>query len=252
MLTIEGMQNNWMAKAEDLQGRLARYPGPAFRKAYIANLMASGSRLSASGDLRTGFYCFDKVAAALRDVGPVEPSSPEPSPTLESIQTDRARTSPLEILRHQWRRDRLLAVEVVLRRHGKRLSSLENQIYREKLDNLHSAGDKAVAPSHSRKVDGSLLDLRTQLYKRVLKSQKVSLRRRLSPAETLQKSLLLPATGATAPIALQTIIGPYNDRYNLGDLLTLMAQADAAWVEEFLDLYRDLRDLKGIVSAERA
>jgi hypothetical protein len=31
------------------------------------------------------------------------------------------------------------------------------------------------------------------------------------------------------------------------DLLSLIADADAAWVQEFLDLYRGLADLQGLV-----
>jgi hypothetical protein len=42
-------------------------------------------------------------------------------------------------------------------------------------------------------------------------------------------------------------VGPYHDRYNMEDLLTLIADADAAWVQEFLDLYRGLADIQGLL-----
>jgi hypothetical protein len=263
----EDAHNHWTALAETLTEKLVHFPGPAYRKAYLANLMASGSRLSGAGDIRAGEYCFAKVAEALKDYADIEPS----------VGTNKM-PSPLEILRHHWRKERLVDAEVVLRRQGSRLSSLENQIYREKLEKLRSAGEKAATKSQAAKVDSSLLDLRLQLYRRVLKSQKVSILRKQSASLSLRHNLLLPSSppvnASTAmPIAVSpktnikanakpkveasnanplgsgTIIGPYNDRYNLGDLLTLVSQADAAWVEEFLDLYRDLRDLKGMVQA---
>lgn len=249
--------------AERLMGKLARYPGPAFRRAYLASLLESGSRLAAAGDSRSAAYCFDKVADGLKNVA--EPGmSPE---TVESRPAVAAAKSPLELLRHQWRKDRLLDAEAVLRRQGGRLSPLENQIYRDKLDKLRA--------SPTAKVDANLLELRRQLYRRVLKSQKVSLRRKAMPASALRHAFLLPGAAPTGsatagaspntnpaasmdmpdspaqarPSGFQTIIGPYNDRYNLGDMLTLMAQADATWVEEFLDLYKGLSDLKGLVTA---
>jgi hypothetical protein len=249
------MPHSWTEVAADLQSKLARYSGPAFRLAYWNHLLASGSKLSAAGDLRTGSYCFDKITTALKDLNLGEPFA-------DSIAGDGAKTSPLEIMRHQWRKDRLLNTEAVLRRQGKRLSTLEIQLYVDKLEKLRAAGDKASTRFQFSKVDASLLDLRRKLYKRVLKSQKTTLRPARSSAAMLRKALLLPSEAphqskqAALPNAqnkadmapLAAIIGPYNDRYNLGDFLTLLAQADAAWVEEFLDLYKDLRDLKGLVS----
>ncbi len=264
---MEGATNIWTARAEELAGKLARYPGPTFRKAYLANLMASGSRLSAAGDMRAGAYCFDKVAQELMNVGETQAVSSALAPT--SSESETSHGTPLESLRHQWRKDRLEDAQAVLHQQSGRLSDLENRIYHEKLDRLRSAGEKATTRAQSSKVDSSILDLRRQLYKRVLKSQKVSLRRKQMPVSALKGSAafsLLPvAPGSKANPAsslalperdesteapvVETLVGPYNDRYNLGDLLALMAQADAAWVEEFLDLYRGLRDLKGMTTS---
>jgi len=281
--------------SEKLAEKLARYPGPAYRKAYLANLMASGNRLTEAGNARAAAYCFEKVGEALKDVADREagePDSESNDPSSNHPHASRPKAAqkaetPLEILRHQWRKDRLLDAEAVLRRQGGRLSSLENRIYRDKLDKLRStaaAGENAGTQSQTTKVDATLLELRRQLYRRVLKSQKVSLRRKAFSGASLAQAFLLPGASSTAvsptasptsaslagsglaanpaasmdlpespaqarPTGFQTIVGPYNDRYNLGDMLTLMAQADATWVEEFLDLYRGLADLKGLVTS---
>ena len=264
---MEGASNNWSARAEELAEKLARYLGPTFRKAYLANLMASGSRLSAAGDMRAGAYCFDKVARELLNVGQNQTVTNPGAPA--SAESEPFHGTPLESLRHQWRKDRLEDAQAVLHQQSGRLSDLENRIYHEKLDRLRSAGEKATTKAQSSKVDSSILDLRRQLYKRVLKSQKVSLRRKQMPASTLKGSSafsllpMIPGSKANPASTLalperdessdtpvvDTLVGPYNDRYNLGDLLALMAQADAAWVEEFLDLYRGLRDLRSLTTS---
>ncbi|GEM_PF-2125266 len=179
--------------------------------------------------------------------------------------------SPTEIFRRNWRQERIKDAEEVLKRHGGRLSSLENQAYKEKLEKLRQTGADATTPLQSDKADASLMDLRRRLYGRVLKSQKLALSHRRMPM-TLARLALPPASrGANAPspnaapaapskqlatgsavrvdAAWQPVIGPYNDRYNMEDLLTLIADADAAWVEEFLDLYRGLSGLQNLVAS---
>lgn len=262
------MQASWTAQAEELAGKLARFSGPTFRKAYLSNLLASGSRLSVAGDLRSGSYCFEKVGQALKSLvlnpDPVSHSGEKPTSAnthgnasengsedaseLSAEVTAETPEPPLEKLRHHWRKDRLLDAEAVLRRQGGRLSTLENKIYGERLEKLKASGKQPTSKSQSGKLDASLLDLRTQLYRRVLKSQKVSLRQKRAPGSgTLRQSLLLPKNSKDAAITrLDAIVGPYNDRYNIADLLTLISHADAVWVEEFLDLYRGLLDLKGM------
>ena len=242
---MEVTENSWTAEAEMLIGKLTRYPGPAFRKAYFSQLLASGSQLNATGSTRAAAYCFKKVAEALVDV----PEEAIPTTPTGELQNDHAKTAPselgqaapLETLRHRWRNDRFRNAEAVLNRQASRLSALENQVYREKLDELKVAGDKAVTLLQATKVDDKLLELRRKLYKRVLVAQKVAIRVRPSPSTTLPEIL-----GPGKAPASEFIVGPYNDRYNLGDLLTLIGKTDSPWVQEFLDLYRVLGSLKGL------
>ncbi len=231
--------------ADELAGKLTRYPGPSYRKAYFTNLLASGSRLHAAGDIRAGAYCFEKVAEAMLEVSsqvtenaPTADAAPliVPTPTSELEQA-----SPLETIRHRMRKDHFTTAEAILRKQARRLSTLENQIYREKLDALKSAGDAADTLAQVSKIDDKLLDLRRKLYTRILKAQKTALRSR-----RVRHTTVLQIQGPEAAAAPKFIVGPYNDVYNLGDLLTLIGKTDSPWVEEFLDLYRSFGSLKGL------
>lgn len=274
------------AEAEALAGKLAGYPGPVYRKAYLANLLQSGIRFGEAGNLRGARYCFSKVAEGLEEF-PAEtseshpdPESPEAASAQDSAPTERKPraprakpkekpVSPTERFRRQWRLERLKDAENVLNKHAGRLSSLENQSYRERLEKLRQSGQSATTAVQSDKADAGLLDLRRRLYQRVLKSQKISLARQRMPV-TLARLALPPAQpglkspGPNAGIRTnppvpsskvrvdtewQPVTGPYNDRYNMEDLLSLIADADAAWVQEFLDLYRGLARVQSLVSA---
>ena len=312
----------------DIRGKLARYSGPAYRKAYLANLVDSGKRFLIAGNARGAEYCFTKVAEGVaaakgkpteaaqdgedfeaaisqadqsrngsRADGSSGSASLETSDSGSVPESDSgagliddegfradARTTPRQpraartkakerLFRRKWRQERLKDAEAVLNRHGGRLSSLEFQAYRDKLDKLSQSGLSARTPAQSDKADAGLLELRRRLYGRVLKSQKMSLKRQrmpmtlarlaLPPAARGSRFPLLGATGtpgaSTVPAkqsvsgsairvdtAWQPVIGPYNDRYNMEDLLSLIADADAAWVEEFLDLYRGLSGLQNL------
>lgn len=271
-----------------LEGALSRYPGAAFRKAYLANLLASGKRFQEAGNARGAEYCFSKVEAALQEfasivdeineadaeaegdavvaaadvrdeamdsgvpqssdaeaaVAPRTPKSQSP-PRVRAKAKERP-LSATERVRRQWRMERIKDAETVLEKHGSRLSALENRTYREKLEKLRHSGTAAASPSQSDKADSGLLELRRRLYSRVLKSQKISLKRRRMPV-TLGRLALPPA--ARLDTGWQPVIGPYNDRFNMEDLLSLIAGADAAWVEEFLDLYRGLAGLEGLMAS---
>ena len=294
----------------DLRGKLARYPGPAYRKAYLANLMESGKRFLIAANARAAAYCFDKVTEAiaavpgtaasrseqgtLGEVGAGEDSTamdsdPEPSQETGTApdsasgepaasrprkpRTARATSTakpltPTDIFRRNWREERLKDAEQVLNRHGGRLSALENKAYKERLDKLRQSARTATG-TQSDRVDAGLLELRRRLYGRVLKSQKIALKRSRMPM-TLARLALPPAARGTQPgapaipparaparsgkapavqvdAAWQPVVGPYNDRYNMEDLLSLIADADAAWVEEFLDLYRGLSGLQNLM-----
>ncbi|MDQ3001995.1 MAG: hypothetical protein M3Y08_12145 [Fibrobacterota bacterium] len=246
-----------------LEGTLSRYPGATFRKAYLANLLASGKRFQVAGNARGAEYCFAKVEAALQEFASIlddEDVTASPSaPRVRAKAKDRP-LSATERVRRQWRLERIKDAETVLVMHGSRLSALENQTYREKLEKLRHSGTAAASPSQSDKADSGLLDLRRRLYSRVLKSQKISLKRQRMPV-TLGRLALPPSTPGSARLpvpsgpavrvdtARQPVIGPYNDRFNMEDLLSLIANADAAWVEEFLDLYRGLAGLEGLMAS---
>jgi hypothetical protein len=283
--------------AAALEGKLSRYPGAVFRKAYLADLLASGKRFQESGNSRGAEYCFAKVEEALREFAaitdeedvaddaldaqagtedsvaapaPDAPGTTAPKPPkAPSAPRTRAKAkerplSATERVRRQWRLERIKDAETVLEKHGGRLSALENKAYREKLEKLRHAGMAANSPSQSDKADSGLLELRRRLYGRVLKSQKISLNRRRMPV-TLGRLALPPATpgarqgSGNLPVptggavrvdtAWQPVIGPYNDRFNMEDLLSLIADADAAWVEEFLDLYRGLAGLQSLMTS---
>jgi hypothetical protein len=188
-----------------------------------------------------------------------------------------------EKFRREWRIQHIKDAENVLARHGGRLSALEIKSYRERLEKLRQAGLSAETAAQSDRADANILDLRRRLYQRVLKSQRISLARRHSPV-TLERLALPPSrpgarTGQTprlpgpagpqaaAPagkakgkavakaVQVQTeaewqaVVGPYNDRYNMEDLLSLIAGNDAAWVQEFLELYRGLAGVQELITA---
>jgi hypothetical protein len=227
------------ARSELLAASLAAASLPAWRKAYLDNLIASGDRFAASGNGRGAEYCYAKVEEALRALppaaGPLAAPAEDGEAALETSAGASSRSS--DRVRRQWRQDRLQLAEDVLSKHGGRLSSLENQSYRERLARLRQA---AAQPSQAGKADAGLLDLRRRLYQRVLKAQKIALVRKRGPApERFRAPVPVSATAA----AWQPVIGPYNDRYNLEGLLDVIGGADPAWVEEFLDLYRGLLGL---------
>lgn len=339
------------AELSDVAARLKGHPGPAFRKAYLANLLDSARRFLAAGNERGAEYCRAKVAMALdeADVRALgegadaaasvsahqEDESDEASAGLkdspevgeasmtsgmgdsagafdgtsngalqdplggafngtpnpagvgnarrsgEGQRKPRAKPkerplTPTEAFRRNWRLDRIKDAEAILNKHGARLSALEFKAYREKLEKLREEGSSAAAATAAKadRIDAGLQELRTRLYGRVLKSQRLSLRGRCMPM-TLARLALAPAdrsarparesglaplptrvSPATAPgtsvrvdAAWQPVIGPYNDRYNMEDLLGLIAEADPAWVEEFLDLYRGLSGMQTLMQS---
>jgi hypothetical protein len=294
-----------------LRRKLARYPGPAYRKAYLANLVESGKRYLIAENARAAAYCFDKVnEAATAALGPDahrpdadaredldaendspamdsdtqaspdaeaaagEPSAPRPrNPRAARAPSKPKPLTPTDIFRRNWREARLKDAEQVLNRHGGRLSALENKAYKERLDKLRHTAETATGPGPQMdRVDAGLLELRRRLYGRVLKSQKIALKRSrmpmtlarlalppaargaqsMAPAAPANPTARPPARTGKAPAvqvdaAWQPAVGPYNDRYNMEDLLSLIAEADAAWVEEFLDLYRGLSGLQNLM-----
>lgn len=220
--------------AARLASALAAAALPAWRKAYLSDILASGRKFDAAGNARGADYCFAKVEAALGDLsagapGGAETAAPEPA-------------RPADRVRSRWRHDRLADAEKVLDSHGSRLSSLERQSYRERLARLRQ---DSAQPAQAAKADQGLLDLRRRLYGRVLKSQKISLLRRRAPGARPP----LPARISATAAAWQPITGPYNDRSNLEEAMAVIAAADPAWVEEFLELYGGLFDLNAFLAA---
>ncbi|MEO7427658.1 MAG: hypothetical protein ABI036_20915 [Fibrobacteria bacterium] len=286
---------------EGFAERLARFPGPGYRKAYLADLLASGNRFRAAGNARGAEYCYAKVAEALAACGGVPSTSasdsmasqaesdaasppgsspdsrPQAKPPAPRSQPKEKPLTPTERFRRQWRLERIRDSENVLAKHAGRLSLLEHQSYRDRLEKLRQSGQAAMTSLQSDKADAALLELRRRLYQRVLKSQRLALSRRRMPV-TLARLALPPiqpgvrSAAAAAPVApavpalpvkagkklpvvkarvdteWQSATGPYNDRYNMEDLLGLVADADAAWVQEFLDLYRGLAGLQGLAT----
>lgn len=228
------------ARGDALAAKLAGYPGPAYRRAYLDGLLRSGLGFLRSGDARSAAYCLDKVEAALGAAG-------APASLAETGGDAAAGTAPgaggangpgpgrpLDRLRARWREERALKAVATLERHGRRLTPLERRAYREGLAKWAKAAE-AGGESAARRADHALLDLRRRLYGRILKSQRAVLVRRSGPGfEPVQARFAGP-------------IGPYNDRQNLEGVLALLAQADPAWVEEFLELYRGLAGLKAML-----
>ncbi|MBW8887790.1 MAG: hypothetical protein JF616_08545 [Fibrobacteres bacterium] len=229
--------------AERLAQALAAASLPAWRKAYLANLIASGQRFAESGNARGAGYCFDKVEEALRGLSAAAAPG---GPSASSSQTPPRPSGPpprsSDGMRSRWREDRLGHAEKVLRTHGARLSPLEKQSYRERLDKLRQ---EAGQPSQAGKSDAGLLDLRRRLYQRVLKAQKISLVLKRAPAAARPSPRLRPSATAAA---WQPVTGPYNDQSNLEELLSVIGGADPAWVEEFLELYGGLINLNALLN----
>jgi len=238
---------------EVLTAKLAGYDGPVFRKAYLASFLEAASRFRSAGNTRGEEYCLAKVASALGNADP----GPAGFSQGGKAAGDR-RDAAAEKLGGQWRSERLSAAENILSRHGGMLSALEYRVFGEKLGKLRESAGAGPAAA---KADTMLLELRRRLYARVLKSRKVALKRMRMPVSLARLAVLSPgaseAPGSGLPVTIapsqaspsQPPIGPYNDRLNMEDVLALVADADATWVEEFLDLYRGLAGLKGIQSA---
>jgi hypothetical protein len=223
------------ALAAGLATALAAAALPTWRKAYLSNLIASGRRFAGIGNGRGAEYCFSKVDEALRTA----PSAAASGRASESQRTGPDR--PAERARRQLRDDRIVNAEKVLEAHGARLSGLEKRTYRDRLAKLRL---ESTEPSHAGKADAGLLDLRRRLYHRVLKSQKATLLRRRAPEAGRHPK---PARISATPAAWQPVTGPYNDRSNLEELLSVLGAADPAWVEEFLELYGDLIGLSALL-----
>jgi hypothetical protein len=205
-------------KASELAGKLAGYGGPAYLKAYLSRLLESGDGFARAGDARAAAYCFDKVEAGLKDA-PASPADSAAAPVEDK---------PLDRLRLRWQGEAVRSAETVLERHGGRLSSLEKKSFRDRIEKAKT----------SERPEITLPDLRRRLYTRVLRAQKSGLAGR-------RRGMLSDAMAAT----FEGPVGPYNDRLNMQGLLDTVGAADAAWVEEFLDLYRDLAGLRGLLSA---
>lgn len=241
-------------RAELLAGRFADFPGPAYKRAYLEGLLRSGQAFLQSGNARSAAYCLDKVEGALEEAEALFAKSAHDTAQASAVRAaeaagaeaasrgGRSSKPPLEQLRADWRADRLRKAEDILSKHGPRLTTLERRAYAESLTKwekaVRDAADSPAASSAARRADHALLDLRRRLYGRILKSQRAHLVRR----------------GGGGSLALVQVhqqfpgpIGPYNDRQNLEGVLTLLAQADPAWVEEFLELYKGLADLKALI-----
>jgi hypothetical protein len=237
------------AKAAALQAALASVVLPAWRKAYLANLIASGRRFASIGNDRGTGYCFSKVDEALRTAASVasdaatEAAARAGSPASAG---SAAPERPAERVRRRMRLDRIAHAEQVLESHGARLSALEKKTYRDRLGKLRLESSEAFLTG---KADAGLLDLRRRLYHRVLKSQKATLLRKRSPDGGRPPR---PARASATPLAWQAVTGPYNDRSNLEELLSVISAADPAWVEEFLELYGDLAGLSALLPSGTA
>lgn len=241
-----GLGSIGFERGEDIGRKLAGYSGPSYRKVYLSRMLKSGMDLLRAGNGRSAAYCLDKVESELQAAA-----------TVSSIAAagvaghpPRETTRPLEALRQRWREERIRKAEAVLERHGPRLSSLERRMYRESLAKWskpsRSSSEGASQPSahlaaaSDSRADYALQELRRRLYGRILKTQKADMSRR-SGGRALA---LVPAREE-----FPGPVGPYNDRHNLEGVLNLLVQADPAWVEEFLDLYRKLAGLKGLLPA---
>lgn len=237
------------AKADALGAALASAVLPSWRKAYLADLIDSGRRFAALGNGRGSEYCLSKVDEALRAAAsaPVPPALPGgDSQAGPATAAPSPPERPAERVRRSLRLDRIAHAEKVLDSHGARLSALEKKTYRDRLGKLRQ---ESTQPSQAGKADAGLLDLRRRLYQRVLKAQKATLIRKRSPEAGLPAR---PPRPSATPLAWQTVTGPYNDRSNLEELLSVISAADPAWVEEFLELYGELAALSALLPSGAA
>jgi hypothetical protein len=231
-----------LERGEAIAGKLARYPGPAWRRAYLEQLHRSGMDFLRAGKSRSAAYCLDKVAAALASLPePAAGVADEPAAGVSGPHSGPGQA--FNRVRAAWREDRVRRARAVLDRHGPRLSSLERKTYGESLEKWTQAKPRPAGPSAASlasaeaRLDHALQEIRRRLYGRILKIQKTSLARRSGTSRAL----------ATLRESFGGVIGPYNDQHNLEGVLALLSSADAAWVEEFLDLYRGLNGLKALI-----
>lgn len=231
-----------LERGEAIGEKLARYPGPAWRRAYLERLHRSGMDLLRAGNSRSAAYCLEKVAAALASL-PEPASAAADGPAAGASGPHSGPGQAFNRVRAAWREDRVRRARAVLDRHGPRLSSLERKTYGESLEKWTQAKPRPAGPSAASlasaeaRLDHALLEIRRRLYGRILKIQKNSLARRSG----------MSRAPATLRESFGGVIGPYNDHHNLEGVLALLSDADAAWVEEFLELYRDLNGLKALI-----
>jgi hypothetical protein len=201
----------------------------------------SGSRSDGAGEGEAGPEADATVAT------PTAGESAKPRKPRAPRKPKAVGKSVLERLRVDWREQRLRQAQDILSRHGSRLTTLERKAYLDSLTKWNKAVQDAAgspaASSAARRADHALLDLRRRLYARILKSQKAHIVRLSRPAGSL--ALVQVHEQFPGPI------GPYNDRQNLEGVLTLLAGADPAWVEEFLELYQGLSDLQALIPTVR-
>jgi hypothetical protein len=231
------MSEELAERGKELEGKLAGYPGPAYLKTYLARLLASGIGFAVSGDGRAAAYCFDKVEQGLEAAVSVSAAAAAEAP--------KPQDEPLARLRQRWRGEAVRSAEAVLAKHGRRLAPLELKSFRDRLEKAKAFSE---GPGSEAGSERALPDLRRRLYARVLKSQKAGITGR-SQRGGFGRGLL---SELSAEPSFAGPVGPYNDRFNLQGLLEAVAGADPAWVEEFLDLYRDLAGLKGLAAAAAA
>jgi hypothetical protein len=217
-----------------LEAKLAGYSGPAWRLAWLSRMLKSGQDHVAGGNVRTAEYCLSRVETELgAGTAQALPSGSESAPGQEARKEQNA----LERLRIRWREERLRKAGEVLERHGSRLSALERKAYRESIARL----DKTTGASPLRTVEirteAGIQELRRRLYGRILKAQKS----RLAGRSGRRRAMVSIRELHQGPV------GPYNDRDNLEGVLRLLGEADPAWLEDFLELYRGLAGLKDMI-----
>ncbi len=246
----------WEQRHRFLSDKLKQFSGPFYQKAYYANLLASGGALFEKGSEATGEYCFNKVANAISEFEALNFTSTSTSAsTLDSAeiknQSKKDIFAPFENVKLKWRADRIQSFEKVFEKQSSRLSPLEKKLYRDKIDKLKPQDqDQVEGLEHPKpaplkipkgKIDSSLQKLRAQLYRRILKSQKVSLKKKNGSGRSTPNQVQQGLQDLSAS-QHRGIIGPYNERFNYAEMLTFLSQADSAWVEEFLELYQGLQN----------
>lgn len=220
-------------RAAALQTALAGYPGPAWRRAWLSRMLESGMGHVEGGNARTAQYCLDRIESELR--GPPAGAAPASSDT----PPKEARMEPhaLERLRIRWREERLRKAGEMLERHGARLSALERKAYRDSIERLDRSTGASPLRSVEARTEAGIHELRRRLYGRILKAQKS----RLASRSGRRRAMVSIREIHSGPV------GPYNDRDNLEGVLRLLGEADPSWLEEFLELYRSLSALKGLL-----